>query len=69
MELGGPRRLVVTCPHCGNNKVILARHVKMTLLSPQWGQVTTSCLGSPNSMMVLLIFSSAVLIKIRTLKS
>ena len=28
MELGEPRQLVVTCPHCGDNKVILARQVK-----------------------------------------
>ena len=28
MELGEPRQLVVTCPQCGDNKVILARQVK-----------------------------------------
>ena len=28
MEIGEPRQLVVTCPHCGDNKVIMARQVK-----------------------------------------
>lgn len=28
LEIGEPRQLVVTCPHCGDNKVIMARQVK-----------------------------------------
>ena len=28
MEMGEPRQLVVTCPQCGDNKVILARQIK-----------------------------------------
>ena len=28
MEIGEPRQLVVTCPNCGDNKLIMARQVK-----------------------------------------
>lgn len=28
LEIGEPRQLVVTCPNCGDNKIIMARQVK-----------------------------------------
>ena len=28
MEIGEPRQLVLPCPECGDNKVIMARQVK-----------------------------------------